>query len=154
MRTIDGPDSIPHIVVTPLGNTWNADDNNADAVVYGRIGESLCVGIGWLDEPCSRIVSSRVLPSRPGAVSVAGAGSARAMSVAVDVAGAEPQIVPTVVVPGAPEARFFLVEVPDGAESVTVRWLAEDGTELAAESLPTTDLDPRATDTTVPSTAG
>ena len=61
----------------------------------------------------------------------------------VDVAGGESLTFETVVENGLPDARLFLGEVPAGATTFTLTWLASDGTTLAAEVL---DLDIADTD--------
>jgi len=137
IRTLDGPTTIPYLVVTGLGEPWDAEDNDADGVVYARIGDALCLGIGWVPDPCSRIVTRRD-PDQPGMVSIAGAGPIGATAARVDVAGGESLTFETVVENGLPDARLFLGEVPAGATTFTLTWLASDGTTLAAEVL---DLD-------------
>jgi LytR cell envelope-related transcriptional attenuator len=132
VRTIDGPETMAHLVVTSLGEPWDAEDNDADGVVYGRVGGALCLGIGWLPDQCSKIVTRRG-PDRPGILSVAGAGPIEATSARIDVAGSPPQTFATIVDVGLLDARLFLAEIPDGVDQFTLTWLSSDGSDIAGE---------------------
>jgi LytR cell envelope-related transcriptional attenuator len=143
LRTIDGPETMAHLVVTSLGEPWDAKDDDADGVVYGRVRGALCLGIGWLPDRCSRIVTRRG-PDRPGILSVAGAGPVEATSARIVVAGSPPQTYVTIVDAGLFDARLFLAEIPDGVDQFTLTWLASDGSDLAGEVFVVAETDPDA----------
>jgi hypothetical protein len=148
VRRLDGPATIPHVVVvTPLAEPWEATDNNANGVVYGRLGDRLCVGAGWIPEDCAP-VTGRLHSS--GTVQVTGM-TPSATRVRVDIAGVDPVEVDTVAFAGAPEVRFFDTQVPGGtAGEHAVTFLAADGTELDTVRFIVTAPDVAPADTTVP----
>lgn len=140
IRTIDGPSTIPYLVVTGLGSPWDASDNDADGVVYVRTGGSLCAGIGFISSPCSTIVA-RPAPNGSGALQVAAInGPSNAVTARIDLDDGSTQDFTLTSVRGIPETQGFLGTLPNGGDSLTLSWLDAAGTELAAEII---DLGPR-----------
>jgi hypothetical protein len=129
VRRVSGPATIPYVVVvTPLARPWDTSDNNADGLVYTRIGGKLQVGVDYIDGSSPVVV--RQNPNVDGELVVAGAAPAEAMQVRITTAGNPPVIVDTVAFAGAPEARFFQANMPGGVGQVTFAWLAADGSEI------------------------
>lgn len=134
VRTIDGPTTIPFLVVTGLGSSWDASDNDSDGVVYARIGDAVCAGIGWVPDPCSRIVT-RETPDGSGARQIAGIGPIGAAAARVELDdGAAYDFVLTPV-QGLADEEGFLGALPAVDGSLTLSWLDTDGVVLAAERI-------------------
>lgn len=129
VRRVSGPATIPYVVVvTPLARPWDTSDNNADGLVYTRIGGKLQVGVDYIDGSSPVVV--RQNPNVDAELVVGGAAPAEAMQVRITTAGNPPVIVDTVAFAGAPEARFFQTNVPGGVGQVAFAWLAADGSEI------------------------
>jgi len=155
VRRPTGPASIPYIVVvTPLASPWDAHDNNGDGLVYARVGGKLQVGIDYIDYTgASSAVVARQNPGVDGELVIGGAAPVDATQVRITTAGNPPVIVDTVAFAGAPEARFFMANLPGGPGSVSIDWLAADGSELGGELAEAPQADVQV-DTTVAATVG
>lgn len=129
VRRVSGPATIPYVVVvTPLASPWDTDDNNADGLVYTRIGGKLQVGVDYIDGSSPVVV--RQNPNVDGELVVAGAAPAEAIRVRITTAGNQPVTVDTVAFAAAPEARFFQANVPGGVGQVAFAWLDAEGSEI------------------------
>lgn len=153
VRRVSGPATIPHIVVvTPLARAWDANNNNADGLVYAQVGGRIVVGIDYIDSHDST-VTVRQRPGVAGELVVGGMVSAGVMQVRITAAGQTPVTVDTVPFAGAPDNRFFLANVPGGVGEVSVTWLAADGTEVTTPVVAQVVPADVGGDTTVPSTS-
>lgn len=129
VRRVSGPATIPYVVVVnPLARPWDTQDNNADGLVYTRVGGKLQVGVDYIDGNSPFV--ARQNPNVDGELVIGGAAPADAMKVRITTAGNPPVTVDTVAFAGAPDARFFQANVPGNVGQVTVTWLTADGTEL------------------------
>ena len=157
VRRVSGPVTIPYVVVvTPLARPWDTSDNNADGLVYARIGGALQVGIDYvdgIDGSGSSAVVVRQNPNVDGELVVGGAAPAEATQVRITTAGNPPVIVDTVAFAGAPEAMFFQANVPGEVGEVSIAWLAADGSELGTVAAEALQADVQV-DTTVAGTGG
>jgi hypothetical protein len=138
VRRTAGPATIPYIVVVTLASAWDAHDNNGDGLVYGRVGGKLVMGIDYIDSAGGRpAVIARQNPGVDGELVVGGAAPIDATQVRITAAGNSPVIFNTVAFAGAPEARFFMVNLvmnlPGGPISVSIDWLSADGSKLGGE---------------------
>lgn len=154
VRRTTGPSTIPYIVVvTPFSRAWDAHDNNGDGLVYGRVGGKLLVGIDYIDstEVRTAVVSRQGVD---GELAVGGMAPIEATQVRITAAGNAPLIFNTVAFAGAPEAKFFMVNLmvnlPGGPVSVSIDWLASDGSELGGESFEAPQADVQVATTTTP----
>ncbi len=137
VRRTTGPASIPYIVVvTPLASPWGAHDNNGNGLLYARVGGKLLVGIDYIDPTGGRpAVIARQNLGVDGELVVGGMVPVEATQVRITAAGNPPLIFDTVAFAGAPEARFFMVNLMMNlpAGPITIDWLAADGSELGGE---------------------
>ncbi|HQZ35177.1 MAG TPA: hypothetical protein PK020_12175 [Ilumatobacteraceae bacterium] len=135
VRRTPGPATIPYIVVvTPLASPWGAHDNNGNGLLYARVGGTLLVGIDYIDSTEGRpAIVARQNPGVAGELVVGGMAPVDAAQLRITTAGNVPAIFDTIAFAGAPEARFFMVNVPGGPGSITIDWLAADGSELGGE---------------------
>ena len=132
IRTIDGPTSIPFVVVTGLGSRWDASDNDSDGVVYARIGDALCVGIGSVSDICSQIVTRTTVDG--GALQIAAFSPSSAKSARVVLDDGTEFNFELMPVQGI-DAGGLLGALPLVDGSLTLAWLDADGTELAGERI-------------------
>jgi len=135
VRRTTGPTTIPYIVVvTPLAGPWAAQDNNGDGLIYARVGGKLLMGIDYIDSTEVRTaVVARQKPGVDGELVVGGMAPVEATRVRITAVGSPPVIIDTLAFAGAPESRFFMANLPGGPGSVSVDWLAADGSELGGE---------------------
>lgn len=134
VRTLDGPTTIPHLIVAGLGSPWDASDNDSDGVVYARIGDALCVGIGWVPEPCSRVVTRRTSDGS-GALQIAGIGPRSAATARVELDDGSSYDFVLTAVHGIADERGFLGALPAVEGSLTLSWLDAAGAVQAAERI-------------------
>jgi hypothetical protein len=134
VRELDGPTTIPFLVVTGLGSAWDASDNDSDGVVYARIGDAICVGIGWVPDPCSRVVT-RETPDGTGARQIAGIGPTGAVTARVELEDSSSYDFVLAAVQGLADEPGFLGALPAVDGSLTLSWLDADGAVLAAERI-------------------
>jgi|CXWL01.1.fsa_nt_gi hypothetical protein len=137
IRTLDGPATIPYLVVTGLGSSWDASNNDAAGVVYARIGDALCLGIGWVPEPCSRIVT-RQTPDGSEALQIAGAGPSGAATARVELDDGSSYDFALSDAAGITDGGVFLGEIPAVSDAFTLTWLTAGGAVLASESIDVT----------------
>jgi hypothetical protein len=127
VRRLDGPATIPHVVVvTPLAGVWDAMDNNGNGVVYARVAGTVCTGLDWVPEDCSPVTARQ---HSSGTIRLAGTTPPAATQVRIDLGG-DSGTVDTVAFAGAPEVRFFAAEAAGSPGRYSATWLAADGTEL------------------------
>ncbi len=149
VRTLDGPTTIPFLVVTGLGNAWDASDNDSDGVVYARIGDAICVGIGWVPDPCSRVVT-RETPDGSGARQIAGIGPIGAVTARVELDDSSSYDFVLTAVQGIADESGFLGALPAVDGSLTLSWLDAEGAVLAAERFDVGDQPGTVVATTAP----
>lgn len=153
VTTLDGPTTIPFLVVTGLGSAWDASDNDSGGVVYARIGDAVCLGIGWVSEPCSRIVT-RETPDGSGARQIAGVAPVGAAAARVELDDGSSYDFVLTPVQGLDDEGGFLGALPAVEGSFTLSWLDTDGVVLAAERIDVGGQADTAVATTVPSPEG
>ena len=153
VRKLDGPTTIPFLVVTGLGSAWDASDNDSDGVVYARIGDAICAGIGWVPDPCSRIVTRETLDGS-GARQIAGIGPAGAVNARVELDDGSSYDFVLTPVQGLDGEGGFLGALPAIEGSLLLSWLDADAQNLAGERIDVGGQSGTAAATTVPSSAG
>lgn len=134
VRTIDGPSTIPYLVVTGLGSTWDASDNDSDGVVYARIGDAICAGIGAVRDPCSRTVACETLGGS-GSRQIASIGPIGAAAARVELDDGSSYDFLLTPVQGLAGEDGFLGALPASEGSLTLSWIDTDGVVLAAERI-------------------
>ena len=149
VRTLDGPTTIPFLVVTGLGSAWDASANDSGGVVYARIGDAICVGIGWVPDPCSRVVT-RETPDGSGARQIAGIGPIGAATARVELDDSSSYDFVLTAVQGIADESGFLGTLPAVDGSLTLSWLDAEGAVLAAERFDVGDQPGTVVATTAP----
>jgi hypothetical protein len=142
LRTLDGPTTMPHLIVAGLGQAWDTYDNDADGVIYARVGGARCVGIGWVPDPCSTYVTRSSLDGSA-TIEIAGVGPSGAATARFGLEDGSSYDFELTDVDGIADAQLFYAELPAVGQTYSVTWLSADGSELAGEWLdfPSTAFD-------------
>jgi hypothetical protein len=142
LRTLDGPTTMPHLVVAGLGRAWDTYDNDADGVVYARVGGARCLGIGWVPDPCSTYVTRSSLDGSA-TIEIAGVGPSGAATARFGLEDGSSYDFELTDIDGIADAQLFYGLLPAVGQTYSVTWLSADGSELAEERLdfPSTAFD-------------
>lgn len=133
VRRLDGPTTIPdRVMVVPVATQWDAWDNDGDGVIAATTNGTECVGLDYIDTCGEDIVSRTIvrgsLTTGDPSTRAAGSAPASVTQVRLDIAGAEPVVVPTVAF--ADHLSRYWSTVVAGFSIERVTWLDAQGTEV------------------------
>jgi hypothetical protein len=150
VRRTTGPTTIlDRVMITPLAQPWQAQDNDGIGVIAATSGGVDCVGLDYIDT-CGQDIHERTIvrPRSDGTTAVAGSAPPDASAVRIDLVNGEPIVIETIAFANYRQ-RFFLTRIAAG-QVQTVTWLNNAGTELATEHPATTPPDAEPEPTAVP----
>jgi hypothetical protein len=140
VRRADGPTTIPFRVVVPdTGRPFDGPNNNADALVVGRIGSVECVGYGFIGQCSQDIAHTTFLDRTPTGILIAGRVPSNVTAVRVSVVAGDFAIMDTFP-SSAFNGRFYETLLDAPILPTIIEWLDASGGVVASATRPPADL--------------